>query len=273
MHLNILFANVCQGLLYRGKDERNIAKFAGLAPEQYAMDIAAFSPDIVLCAEMLMDDRMGTSRMAKIIADRTNLPHTQHYVVDQCWDAPVKDKFFGLSILSRFPISDYEVTPLPNPKLEAQQPDGQHWIMHDKSVQRALFTLPDGETLRCFNLHAFPFHKFGRSMAEPAFATWRQEFAQLLTPKGGEKLICGGDFNNKDVPVETILADAFSAGHLRNVVAKDAPSVRIADESCADDYQAVTIDHILCSPDLSTGEAKIIYGQSDHPMLFAQLNY
>lgn len=273
MRLNILFANVNQGLLYRGKDEQGIFKFAGLSLEQYAADIAAFSPDIVLCAEMLMDDRTGASRMAEIIARQAGLSHIQNHVGEKCWEDLVIDKFYGLSILSRFPISHYEVIPLPNPKLEARQPDGKNWIMHDKSVQRALLTLPDGEALHCVNLHAFPFHRFGRSMGEPAFASWRQDFARLLTPETGEKLICCGDFNNMDVPIEEILADAFSTGRLCNAIDKSAPSVRIFPESCADDYRVVTIDHILCSPDFSMEETKIIYGHSDHPMLFAQLRY
>ncbi len=270
MEIKVLFGNLCQGLLYRGRDEHGADRFDGYAPKRYAESIALFQPDLMLCAEVLMDEN-GNSEMAGMLADHLNLSHILNHVGGPAWEEAVIGKHYGLSILSRYPLTDYEVVSLPNPNLEFRQPNGEVWQSHDKYVQKAAVNLPNGETVRCFNLHSYPFHRFGRSIADPEFSVWRDKLAETLLCNEGQKLIGAGDFNNKNVPIESILENAFATGRLKNAVPNTAQSVRLADESRAEDYRQKTIDYILCSQDFSVTDKAVLYGHSDHPMLLATL--
>jgi endonuclease/exonuclease/phosphatase family metal-dependent hydrolase len=271
MDIRILFANVAQGGTFLGKDDRGVESWRPADAEAIANDLSSFNPDIVCLAETLMDDAQGASAMTDTIAARLNLHNVRNYVVGEAFEPFAQGKFYGLSILSRFPLTDYEVIPLPNPGLRAEQPNGEIWQMHGKSVQKASVVLPGERLVNLFNVHSYPFHRFGRTLAEPEFTGWRQAFADALKTPDGKPGLWAGDFNNVGVAIETLLRDDFARGHMRDAVTAADPVLAQFADARTGGYFTRDVDHILHTPEFEKISGLSIHGRSDHPWRFAHL--
>ena len=132
MKLKIIFANILQGMIHLGFNEKKENILGGFHPEKYIKYFSASRPDILCLAESVIDDENGNSSFIAELSKKCDLPYYKNLPGEKSW--LVEDKFYGLSICSKFPFSEYKTLKLANPKIETIRPNGEHWIMHDKYI-------------------------------------------------------------------------------------------------------------------------------------------
>jgi endonuclease/exonuclease/phosphatase family metal-dependent hydrolase len=263
MHtIKIAFANISQGLVYEGKKGRKDV-FSKYWPSAYQSQYVALHPDIVCLAEVPLDDERGSSSFLQSFAQAMGAVSCQADVHEKSW--LVEGKYSGNAILSRFELSDYHVIKLPNPRLEVDRPDGQHWVLHDKSAQSATVHV-DGQAISLINLHYFPFFLFRRKLNDAELAPSRAALVELLHLGSGVPAIVAGDFNNNDDELEVAFPEFFQGGGLET-------AVRFGPEQFDKLYCGRhQMDHILYTPQVfSVLEGQIIRDASDHRGIFAEL--
>lgn len=261
--LKIVSANIYQGLLYEGKlGQKDI--FSKYWPEAYADLYAGYDPDIVCLTEVPLDDEQGSSRFITDFAARLGAHDFKTDVHDKSW--LVSGKYYGNAIISKHTLSDYTTVVLPHPHLEVDRPDGAHWVLHDKTVQRAEITV-QGTRFRLFNLHFYAYFMFGRNMNELEFKPSRQAFIDQLQLNDGTPIILAGDFNNGDDSLRRSFPELFENDMLTDAITFD--KAQFDDRYVGAPYQ---LDHILYSTGAFTVLDKtIIRDPSDHRGLYLEL--
>lgn len=263
MKFRVIFANIYQGMHFAGeKDGEDV--FFGYQPHLYVELFKKLDPDILCLAEVPFDNQDGSGPFSSRLQEELGFISSKNYVSDQSWI--IEDKFYGSAIFSKYKIVDYSVTPLPNPKLETDRPDGSHWVMHDKAVQKAVIQI-DSKRLNVFNLHYFPFHHFGRSLIEDEFIDVRQKLADLVTSKNDEVSLITGDFNNKGNKLEMAFPELFGEGIFTEAIEFDRNK-----EEKYYEGDGIQVDHILFSPGLKIIHAEVNDNYSDHPTLIADFD-
>lgn len=261
--LTILFANIYQGLWYEGKkDSKEV--FSKYWPSAYTEQYAALGPDIICLAEAPLDTGSGDSAFIQQLAHAIGAEHTRTSVHDKSW--LVEGKWYGNAIISRYPLNHYQDTPLPNPRFEYDQPDGAHWVLHDKPMQSA--TVRVGETdIRLHNIHYFPFQFFGHSLREPELQPSRQALVDQLELDRQQPTIVTGDFNNADDPLETAFPELFHDNALASAVTFGPD--QFDDRYVGGNHQ---LDYILYSPRyFSASQSQIVRDRSDHRTILTHL--
>ena len=89
-------------MVYNDKKEN---LFAGFHPEKYVQYFADEQPDILCMAECLIDEPYGQSQFVNDISEACGLPYYKNLVGEKAFF--VKDKYYVLSICSKFPIEEY----------------------------------------------------------------------------------------------------------------------------------------------------------------------
>src|SRR5690349_23091942 len=121
MHtVKVVFANLCQGLVYEGKKRRKDV-FSKYWPSTYTSQYTALHPDIICLAEVPLDDEHGNSTFLQSFAQAVGAVTCRTDVHEKSW--LVEGKYFGTAILSRYELRDYRTIELPNPRLEVKRPD------------------------------------------------------------------------------------------------------------------------------------------------------
>jgi len=145
---------------------------------------------------------------AERIADLAGLGHTLLWGVSP--SHRTAGQALGLTILSRYPLTQAQGIVLPNPMLSSPQPSGEVWRSHDKGLLLATASTPLGDvTFAC--LHGLPFHRFGRARDEPAFLPiWRTLSSHLQRLARVRPTIVCGDFNAQSL--DTLLPDIVANG-------------------------------------------------------------
>jgi endonuclease/exonuclease/phosphatase family metal-dependent hydrolase len=178
----------------------------------------------------------------------------------------VEGVYYGNAIISKYSLEDYRSLQLPNPGFEVDNPDGSHWVLHDKTVQGATVRL-DGTPVRIFNVHYFPFHRFKHNMNEPELRPIRTAFIKKLHLDDGAPTILTGDFNNGHAHLEAAYPELFGEGAFADAV-KFAPS-DFVNYYPSDEFQ---LDHILYTPrDFSVVNTEVVHDYSDHRGIVADL--
>lgn len=262
MHARIIFANILQGMIHCGYNEQKENILAGFHPEKYVQYFAAHQPDILCLAECVIDDAYGNSALTAKLSSECGLPFVYNLVGEKAF--LLNDKFYGLAICSKFPISEYSTQKLANPQLEIIRPNGDYWRMHDKFIQKATVNVAQNKSLRLINTHLFPFQHFERNFWDAEFADLRKQWAAMLLPDSHTSLICG-DFNTVGISIKKAFPELKIGENLHSLVNYDGKKYQ---PKYPYDTQ---IEYILATPDIKliAAEAKMVY--SDHPFLIADV--
>lgn len=228
--MNVAFANISGGLIFAGTHYGEL-NFSRVDLKRYCNELRTFDSDILGLSEVHLEDKDGTSAMLEEISNELGLPYYQaQYMHDSHLDT---SKQMGTAILSKYPIIASESFVLESPKLEIDRPNGDHWVMFDKSAQRVTVETDEG-LLDIVNLSYFPFHHFGRRMDETAFSALRAKLVSVLLADGNPTIILG-DFNNKFVPFDSAFPELLALGFAE---AHKAATTVVG-------YDTEQLDHIL----------------------------
>jgi len=236
--MRLIFANITQGFMYTEDPSTNEGKIMNkFSIPDYIKYLAKRKPDILCLAEVLIDDKVGNSEFVNLLSKATQLPYFKTQSYEKSW--LYIGRYYGIAILSKFPISDYEKFKLPNPKLEVIRPNGDHWTLHDKYAQYAKINLKNYK-LNLFNLHYFPFHIFNRSIKDKEIEPYRKKLSEYITSKGFQKpTIITGDFNNKGSKLINAFPELFISGDLKEAIEVKNTKLNGNDQS----------DHVLFTPE------------------------
>ena len=204
-----------------------------------------------------MDDEDGNSSFIEEFAAATGATAYRANMLEKSW--LVEGKYYGNAIVSKFPFKEYETFKLPNPGFEIDNPDGSHWFLHDKTVQSATVEI-SGASVRVYNLHYFPFHRFQHNLNEPALKPIREGLIERLRLQDDTPTILAGDFNNGDDHLHAAYPELFTGDKL-------VDAVQFSLEEFDDYYTSARfqLDHILYTKRsfaLVTGQ--VIRDPSDH---------
>jgi endonuclease/exonuclease/phosphatase (EEP) superfamily protein YafD len=210
-----------------------------------------------------LDDEFGNSGFLAGLSEAMGASDYRADVHEKSW--LVEGKYYGSAIVSNIILQEYGTLQLPNPRIEIDRPDGSHWILHDKTVQRAIICV-EGVSVRLFNLHYFPFHRFNRNINEPEFKPIRTAFVEYLQLEDGMPTILTGDFNNADNHLRHSFPELFENDLL-------ADAVQFESEEFHNYYNGnkFQLDHILyTSAHFSLASSRVIDDFSDHKGLVAE---
>lgn len=263
MKLKIIFANVIQGMIHIGYNEKKENLFDGFHPEKYVAYFAKEEPDILCMAECLIDEPYGQSQFVNDISKACGLPYYKNLVGEKAFF--VKDKYYGLSICSKFPFSSYQTLKLANPKIETIRPNGDHWVMHDKYIQKAALQIDEDKRIVLANTHMFPFQHFNKHFWDEEFSDYRRQWAEMLIPKDKQSLLVG-DFNTVGITIEKAFPELEVEQKLQSLVCYDGKKYQ---PKYPYDTQ---IEYMLATKDFKLLSAKEEMLYSDHPFLIAEIS-
>lgn len=252
--MKVIFANVSQGFVYADDLTEQVGMvFRKFSILDYTKFFASYQPDILCLSEVLIDDLDGNSEFVDQVASATGLKYSKVLRSEESWI--YVGRHYGMAILSRYPISNYEEFKLPNPKFEVIRPNGDHWILHDKYAQYATLDI-DGELFNLFNLHYFPVHHFNKRINSNEMKPYRKSLGDFFTSKGFHKAtIIAGDFNDKGAKLTEVFPELFESGDLKEAIQVETTILDGQDQ----------LDHILYTPDrLKVKNAKAEKYLSDH---------
>lgn len=261
MKLKVLFANIYQGVIHEGRSKNGTHLFSAWAPSKYVEHFKQLDADICCFAEMVMDDEHGTSSTVEKMAKEYNMPFYRSLASEKSW--MIEGKYYGLSILSKHPIDSYDDIILPNPNLTITKGNGDVWVSHDKTIQKAVINV-EGQKVNLFNYHGVPYHHFKRKITEDEFAPIRLATSQVLHPDNTPTIITG-DFNNENVSIEDTLPELFANGEIKSALKFDPLDY-------GDDLSNKTqVDHVLVSQDFKVSQTQVDKNYSDHCALVVTL--
>ena len=260
--MKIIFANIIQGMIHCGYDEKKENVFAGYHPEKYIEYFVSQQPDILCLAECLFDNNQGESSFVEELKKKCHLLYSHNLVGEKAFF--VQDKFYGLSICSKFPFTSYEVEKLANPKIETIRPNGDYWIMHDKYIQKARLQVEKNKFLNIANTHMFPFQHFNKHFWDTEFSSYRNQWAKMLMPKPEKSLIVG-DFNTVDISIDKAFPELQIGKKVYSLISYDGKK-----------YQPkylynTQIEYMLATPDIKLIFAREEMVYSDQPFLIAEI--
>lgn len=248
--MRIAFHNLAQGIAQNGEEAGQYC------PDVFSKLYESLDLDLLCLAETPFDDKEGTSEFVSSLAAKLSLPYTASASNGESW--LLKDKWYGLTTLSRWKITERQILRMTNPDLCTTW-NGIEVRMHDKFALSCTISHPE-QKIQVINFHGFPFHRFGQSIAN--FPLQTKEMEQLLMSE--EALVVCGDFNNSGIPLKRLFAPLFSKNGLQN-------TVRFSTEDFFSDAADGQIDHIICSKHFETADPLVNNSRSDHPILTVTL--
>lgn len=251
-----------QCMIHLGYNEKKENILAGFHPEKYIDYFKKEQPDILCLAECIMDKPDGTGTFINDLTKTCALPHYKNLVGEKAF--LIANKYYGLSICSKFPFSSYDILKLANPKIETTRPNGNHWIMHDKYIQKAGLNISKDKTLQITNTHMFPFQHFNKHFWDKEFASYRNDWAKMLLPNDKLSLITG-DFNTVGISIKEAFPELKIDDKLQSLVSYNGKK-----------YQPLypydtQIEYLLATKDITLLSAKEEMLYSDHPFLVAEI--
>jgi len=159
--------------------------------------------DIIMFQEAHSDK---TSSQAEYISKELGYK----YFVNDPYDESHIEKGQMLSqvVISRYPISKHQFTFFNNPKLTAQQPNGDIWITHDRGITTCEIDI-GGQNLTVQTLHVLPFKRFNVNPLNEDSEAIRAEVSRVISKE--TPLLVQGDFNMNDVSLKPFLGDIFES--------------------------------------------------------------
>lgn len=262
MKLKIIFANVMQCMVHLGYNEKKENILAGFHPEKYIAYFKKEQPDILCLAECIIDKPDGTSAFVHELTKTCALPYHKNLIGEKAF--LIANKYYGLSICSKFPFAKYEILKLANPKIETTRPNGDHWIMHDKYIQKAALNIGSNKTINITNTHMFPFQHFNKHFWDNEFASYRNDWAEMLLPNDKLSLITG-DFNTVGISIKEAFPELKIGNKLQSLISYNGKKHQPL-------YPYDTqIEYILATTDFHLLSAKEEMLYSDHPFLVTEI--
>lgn len=230
-------------------------------PSAFKEQYLDLNPDVICFTEAPIDDEQGTSVFINDVAKTMGAADYFIDVHERSW--LLEGKHYGAALIGKYPLIDYKVLKLQAPHIEADRPDGTHWVMHSKSIQAVTIHLPDAR-VRLFNLHYFPFHYFHRTLKDPEFEATRRQLVDFVRANQSLPSIVAGDFNNNDDDLVDAYPELFENDLLRE-------AIEFGPEQFDENYNGKhQLDHILYSPKgLKLTYAEIVRDKADHRGILA----
>ena len=116
--------------------------------------------DIICFQEIITTKRI---KYIDTIIENTNMKYYDEFELSEC--NIVKDTDFGLTILSKYPITNTIKDFFPNPNLTKTTESGNTYYLYDKGYMFCDIDI-DGNNIRVLNHHGFPFRRFNSSPEE-----------------------------------------------------------------------------------------------------------
>lgn len=235
--MRIVFANVTQCFVYANEvAESESMLFKKFSIPDYIEYFKNINPDILCLSEVLIDDEENNSEFISRLSEACNLKYYKILRSEKSWI--YVGKFYGMAIISKYPIMNYEFFKLPNPKFEIDRPNGDHWIMHDKYAQYAKINTIN-KNISLFNLHYFPVHHFKKDIDDLEMKKPREELTKYFMKETLDApTIITGDFNNKNKKLVKVFPELFEFGYLQEAIETDTTIVNGNSQ----------LDHILYTP-------------------------
>ena len=263
LNMRILTYNILQGFVYSPHKHT-------FNPNAYIQFIKEQNPDIVFLNEVLIDTPNLTpspksSNFIETLLKNTSLNYAKVLSSEKSWISKQllhKNKYYGLAIISKFPIEKYETLKLPNPKFEIDRPNGEHWILHDKFIQHAIIKF-NKTPINLINLQFFPLHVFNKTFNDPAIKKAKTFLTNYLLKQANTlPTIIAGDFNNKNIPLSRAFPKLLNLQKLQEAIITKTTSLHGTNQ----------LDHILYTPKhLNVKNGQAIKHLSDHYALVVDL--
>ena len=232
--MKIIYSNISGGFIFAGQVYGEML-FSKLSIDSYIDYFRKKDADIISLSEVHLEDKTS-SQMVEHIAEELGMRYHSSLALDASYLDT--SKRIGMAVISRYPIVDQEELIIPSPGIEIVKPDGRLWKLIDKGGQRVNLKVDD-KIISIINFSYFPFHHFDRRLDEPEFSDLRQQLIEMLLSKSGAaSTIITGDFNNKNVKLNTAFPELFA----NNLFAEAVPT-----KSTVIGYDE-QLDHILYQP-------------------------
>ena len=141
--------------------------------------------DIICFQEIITTKRI---KYIDTIIENTNMKYYDEFELSEC--NIVKDTDFGLTILSKYPITNTIKNFFPNPNLTKTTESGNTYYLYDKGYMMCNIDI-NGKSIRVLNHHGFPFRRFNSSPEEnPDVFNYFENAIDKYKPD-----IITGDFN------------------------------------------------------------------------------
>jgi endonuclease/exonuclease/phosphatase family metal-dependent hydrolase len=245
------------------------------AIEKYAALYQPLQPDLAVFVEAhadipaTEDTHNGTAQsvMTEYLQQALMLPYAAVHAHSPSHINPKKS--LGTAVLSKYPIKESRIQPLPNPQLVYEVSPGVVWRSHDRNIQKTVIREKDSEPVEIIVFHGFPFYKFGVPLFDPEhpeqYQSYREQVARILTERRKDMpTIIAGDFNNDGL----VVAKAFPG--LTNSGFTSAIEVQTTQPRF---YPQTQFDHVFLSEELQVEKARVIHKTpSDHSLILVQFS-
>ncbi|WLE95286.1 MAG: endonuclease/exonuclease/phosphatase family protein [Candidatus Electrothrix communis] len=162
----------------------------------YSSVIKKYFPDII-CIQEGHSYKTNEVAQPEWLATDLGYKYFKTFALSESHLAP--NAFLNLSILSKFPLSNFLFSKFENPKLSSIGPNGDQWTLFDKGYFSCLVKTPYGDTT-VFNCHCFPLHFFNGNPTEQRFvAIWRQLLNVLKKMRLSHPVLAAIDLNSPDI--------------------------------------------------------------------------
>lgn len=201
--INFATFNICGGTPYPETQEYRNKSFD--AKEYISGLIMKYALDIVCFQEILMEDEIHSS-MSGEIAEASGLKFYEELALSD--SHIMKGREMGISIVSRFPITQSRVFMLENPNIVRTLESGDVYRSHEKGFLITKIQTDTGE-LCCVTGHCFPFHSFGRDAMDFKYIYTSLEEELLKILEENRRIIIGADFNENRMILSRLMPQIF----------------------------------------------------------------
>ncbi len=218
----------------------------------FADCLREISPDIICLQEShTSDDRAIATEIAEAL--------DMQYVYDMVTSPSHIDPGYQLSnaIISRWPLKHIRDITYPYPDFAYTFADGRPAKRHDKIMQ-----IYEWNGIQIINTQLLPLHIFGKDYISGEGAELASQIEKVWLHNVRAPYIFCGDFN---------LSNPVAIFPLFSIVAEFCEP--LPDEPTRPDLPGIMqrSDHILTSPEMDFGEARVVPAQADHYLCYAHL--
>lgn len=221
--------------------------------DYFAKELAKLEADIICFQEVHFKDGASTAaQIAKKLAMphvfESNAGHPSHIDTDYQ---------LGTAIISRLPLTDTVITPVPYPDFPLHLPNGEpEKERHHRFLQTAKC---QGFTIA--NLHTLPMHYFGFAYDQGEGKSFARQIEDLLLAKLEQPLLFAATLNFDDT--QLIYPRLYKEFELHEALGTlpTRPSGRSG---------SLRIDHVLFSPEFTLRNFGVNLTESDHYLCWAE---
>lgn len=225
-----------------GEDERNENSQLTIESYQYIVNRITKEEADIICLQEAITSGQNLPRIADYIKENTELKYAVDYELS---DSHINiGSRMGVSIISKYPIEEYEYLPLENPHLIYSKKDGRTLYSHDKG-----FLITKIQDFFLITGHCLPFYAFHADIHDYLSIYQKADDKFIELYQENKKIIVCGDFNYQDT---NLLFPKFS------VYTKD-----LINEPTRKEKQ---LDHFLITQEIKEKSSRILENAFDHKL-------